>query len=508
MGKTIIMAGLLSLVYLQCAVASEPTTYGVTIIEISTSKKTMKVDVGDLRGIKRGDLAKFIIQKETKTGPVLQSVASGEAVRVHSTFSYWLIRQIDKPKVLVRGGRLVMIHQGQFLKGRRGIRVLNKKVVNLKGKDIGDYLQQREDGMDASLIHVDDKYEPGKRRVFQKTNRYRDVESIKFNWWELDNLDNDKSKFKDVARKVTGNVQLNKKESAKARKMAEDEVFKSSVENGIARTNKIVFSPEGEYIDFREVDKERSRIDPGTIAKIRQDGFLWSSDLDDETLKRYVVESGIVEEKIKQTYALGNDLGNEFHLFYNLGMIRNSTPDDQNNQIIPMAFGISYEYHLGRTLKFLERWTLKFAYSVGLASYNVGGVNARAVETSYKGFLHWYFYNTPATLNKYSFFLGLGIMMGTANLTSDKFTVLDYRAKSRYQYQVSAIPSFHLGSKYRFYNGKKFIDGEYVNLEYGLMALVTYQSKRLSVNESQSEFIYGIIDAYDLEFTVGVSIYF
>ena len=78
-----------------------------------------------------------------------------------------------------------------------------------------------------------------------------------------------------------------------------------------------------------------------------------------------------------------------------------------------------YEYHLMRSSPALLRYSILVYLENGIGHYDLGNnINGRFTEGSYGAIFNWYFYNNPASLNEYTWYLGAGYRRGSASVTS------------------------------------------------------------------------------------------
>jgi hypothetical protein len=119
----------------------------------------------------------------------------------------------------------------------------------------------------------------------------------------------------------------------------------------------------------------------------------------------------------------------------------------------------------------------------------------------YDGYINYYFYNNPLTLNSLIVLGGLGLKTGSAGVSATGLT-------KEYTYQVLTNPAIQLMTKYRFKAG----DGteETINVGASINAGLALESKSMSVLESvnSEDNIYSSKTYDDFKYTVGLSIFF
>jgi hypothetical protein len=156
---------------------------------------------------------------------------------------------------------------------------------------------------------------------------------------------------------------------------------------------------------------------------------------------------------------------------------------------------------LSRLSPNIKNWSIEFMIEQGIADYDIGSLNGRMSESYFGGYINYYFYNNPLTLNSLIVMGGVGIKSGTAGVSATGLT-------KEYSYQVLTNPALQLMTKYRFKAG----DGteETVNVGASINAGLALESKTMSVLESVNteDNIYSSKTYDDFKYIIGLSIFF
>ena len=253
------------------------------------------------------------------------------------------------------------------------------------------------------------------------------------------------------------------------------------------------------YDTAKEDEKARDVIDNAVTAKLKREGPSWSEDMDDVTLRRYFIRSGLEHEVKRREIALNELDGNELLFHYSGSMTDHSTAVDQNYRNLGYTLGLGYDLHLSRTSKNLKNWSLQFILEKGVSDYNLGGQNGRGEEGIYGAYLNYYFINNPLTLNSFIYLAGVGLKAGTLAMSNQTLS-------KEYSYQLLTLPSFQLMTKYRFRTGD--YTENTANIGASINAGVVLDMKRLSVIDTLADNIDGKISINDIKYLIGMSFYF
>lgn len=512
-----ILSVLALLLFVSSALSMEQTK----ILAVSLSRKTISIDWGYLEGLKIGDRAKFITQVGEIDFPTLKTVAEGEAVKVHSNYSYWHIKKLHHPAALKKGATVLVVTQEKALIGRRPYRVRQKKVIVSGDRGIREFIQEKKRGRPDSVVKMQKDYVESDPVVVTKQEHWEDIRTTDFDKWKETESDSTKKQYSKKIKEKYVERMDEVVDQEKIKEKHRRKVYDSTVEGTINKTNKLengLYSLYKEqsrgteakivqdkplidnmYNTYRKKAREETVISSTAINKIRSSDVLWSADMTDGQLRRFFVESGISREKERQRFALGNKLGNEILIRYNLGLNNKAGKEDLSNQGVGHTLGLGYEYFLMRTSPALLNFTTELFLEKGLNYYDMGSYNARSIEQLYKIMVNWYFYQHPSSITRYIMYGGLGIKFGSADLSSGYLI-------QGYGFQYQSYP-LQVGLKYRFNAGDETYS--FVNMGWGFNLVLSYERISLSANENILDSnIESTISAHEFKLGLGVSLLF
>lgn len=493
---------------------------GSKIIEVSTSKKSIVLDRGYAEGLRNGDRAK-IYTKDLSGGlekPRFNYVAEGEVIKVKNNLSYWYLRKIKNFRFLNKNSQIVMVRQAKD--PRRPF--VTKRLLKVQGRsERQDYYQVSEDtGVPDDLVFEEDDFFIGENIRDTKPTKLQNIEITKKSNY-VDIGDEFDESFDQVTDKlIVPGSEGDRDLINKVEKKARDYVFDSASKGSVEKYNELKYGLKGLYggvvrdemnankssSDFvNSVEKshienqKRKQVSPEALARIRKEGPRWSQGMDDEQLRRYLIETGIEGELRRQKRALGEKAGHEFTLRYTSNITTNTTTEDPNYQSNDYAISFSYEWHLQGTSELLKNFSAEFELERGISHYDVGGINGRITEGSIKGYLNWYFLRPPSSIGSYMPYVGLGIKRGNGDLESAEFDNI-------YTVQLLAFPSAHFGLKYRFEAGDT-LDSQ-LKVGFGVNFQVKYESMRYNVVDILDDNISPVFSSNQTRFSVGLNVYF
>lgn len=492
------------------------------VLEISSTGLSVILDRGRFEGIKIGMKGRLLRPVGDMDRPKFKYLATAEVIKVHSNYSYWYLRDINKAEFLDKGQKVVFVTMDEALSGRRDANYKKRRVILREGETPLKFVEESEKGVPAELIKKDGKYAKTDQQL---TETYPTVDEeriiTEFETWS-------KSKDLDYVDEYMQEVATNRETDISEdrdlddyRKKDSQKLFKSVVDGSVDKFNDYKYSLDTFYReqkkdeDYKEIregvvdqtvyakyqkEKEQSKwVSPQAMAKIKRDGKLWSSDMNDEQLRRFFIKSGIRRENERQRLALSEYNSNEVTFFYSTAMREHYTTNDDNFQGSNYSLGVGYEYHLRRTDPDLDKHTLDLALMRTISFYDIGGEkNGRFTEGIVKAGYNYYFVNNPATIYKWIFFGGAGLMRGNA-LMQGIGLVKDY------SYSLIGFP-MHLGFKYRFKSGDEL--DQISGIGWGLNMKFSYEWLKLTNVDLIEDDINGSISIVDLRFTVGLSAYF
>jgi len=501
--------------------AANQSMEGAKILQVSTSKKSMLLDLGYAEGVKDGDRAKFYLKdlSEGLDSPKFLYVATGECIKVENKKSFWFLRKLKNFRFINEGKFLVMTRLSRDK--RRPF--ITRRTLKAQGRSKSQkYYQVSEDlGVPEDLIFEEADFSRGDTLKNTETLKRQDIEVNKRTPYIklTDEYDND---FKQVRKSFStpeGSEELDLKLIENIEQKRKIEVFNSTTENSVGKYNNLKYGLKGFYkgqihdgsnirpgIDglniwqTKRYEKKQNRIiSPAAISRIKKKGPLWSKDMSDQQLRKYIVDSGIAEEIERQKRVLEEREGSEFNIRYTSNLTENTTTEDPNLQSRDYGLSLSYEWHLVSTgQKFLKNFTIELEAERAISFYDVGGINARIQEGAFKGIVNWYFYRPPSSLYSYMPYLGIGIKRGNGHLETG---LLD----NTYKVQLMAVPTTHFGIKYRFKSGDE--KSSEMDIGYGINFQLKYEKMRYNISDFLLDNIEPVFSGNQLRFSIGINVY-
>ncbi len=494
----------------------------VTLIDLSSSGKSAVLDRGSLENYPDGLYGKFFIQTGDKDFPKIFLIAEGELIKTFPKKSYWLLSKIHLPNFVQKNSKILVLTSAQVSAGRP-IEQKRRHVVLSKDQydSVDQYLTENSNNVPDRLLEELEAYE--KSDDLFETNKVPEADQLVETYETFrktggqhmsDDYDDESSERFFVGKKEVHLADLRRAEDKKlldsmaANFESKTNSQKYGLTNGLYKEQKKIrgsreindrISVTSVYDEIKEEKKARDVVDPRALAKIKRDGPAWSEDMDDETLRRYFIRTGLERETRRRELALNELEGNEILLHYSGSTSDHTSVDDPNYRNLGYNIGLGYDLHLSRVNKELKNWSIQFQLEKGVSDYDVGGQNARGEEGYYGVYLNYYFINNPLTLNSFIVLGGLGIKAGSIDMSND-------RLSKEYSYQVLTLPSLQLMTKYRFRSGD--LTEDTANVGASLNAGITIDNKRLSVIDNLEDDINGKISLTDIRYLVGMSIYF
>lgn len=494
---------------------------GAKVLEVSSSRKSLLLNLGFAEGLRNGDRAKLYLKNldEGIDYPKFTYVAEGEVINVKNNVSYWFLRKIKNFQNLRKSKDLVIVRQSKD--PRRPF--ITRRTLRVQGRaDDQNYYQVSEDkGIPEDLVFEEGDFFSSSKMKGTQSLKKQDIEMNRKRPY-VDMGEEYDDEFDQIVegRLVPfdgGDEEL----IAEIEKKASEKVFDSTTKSSVGKFNDLKYGLQTLYksqmrdpgtnakqdidsLNSREraalEDQRRRKISPSTLARIKREGPRWSQDMTDEQLRKYLIESGIEEEVQRQKRALGEREGHEFTLRYITNLSSNTTTEDPNFQGKDYFLAFSYEWHLFSTARMFKNFTLEFELERGISHYQIAeGINGRIAEGSLKGYLNWYFLNPPSSLHSYMPYLGIGYKRGNGTLESAEFDTI-------YTVQQIAMPSAHLGLKYRFKSGdEKSAD---LKIGYGVNFQLKYEAMRYNIADVIVDDIEPTFTRNQTRMSVGLNVYF
>jgi hypothetical protein len=499
----------------------------VRILDMSTNEKSITIDRGELDHFKAQDYAKFYIQIGDqfagKDNPKIFLVAEGELIKSFPRKSFWYLKNIAMPNLIYQQSHLIMMSTRLVGQGRGRKKVSEKRIVfsEQEYSDVDKYLAQNKKGIPEKLIIKEDDFDSSSELVesditpdnnqvintYEKltkkpstdlSNEYGDGYEELFYVGKkqvvvVDVLKEEDKKFLETMSKQY--LEIN----AKLKYGLTQGLYSRQIGNIENRNSSNKLSIPSVFEREREDRKAREVIDPHFAAKIKRDGFKWSDDMDDATLRRYFISTGIVQEKVRRERVLNEREGHEFMLHYSGSLSDHTTAADQNYRAPGYLIGVSYDLHLARSMPSLRDWSVQFSGEWGVCQYDLGGINGTSQEKVYGAMLNYYIINNPLTLNAFIVEAGMGIKAGVAQMNGTGMA-------RKFSYQILSAPTIQLLSKYRFRAGD--LNEDSVKIGSALIAGLVLENKKLSLQDLSAGTINGMISVNDIKFQIGMGFYF
>ena len=497
----------------------------VKLESISTSGKSLLIDRGVLEGFEEGLFARFFIQKGPKEFPKIFLVAEGELVKSFPRKSYWILKKIYIPDVILAKSKLLIFTSNTVTLGRP-LKLRNHHVVLSKsnGIDVDSYLKENKKNTPARLVKEGGDFEPSPDIFEEDELKYlgsgTDVLLTTYENYTIKEGKYFSEEFGDetLQKYFIGNKEI---DLGDIKNVEDKKLFDSMADNYVKKTNSMKYGIKSFYSEVEKIkempdvsvkgtlassydeaknnEKESDHISPVAIAKVHRDGDQWSSDMDDVSLRRYFIKTGLEKEARRRELALNELDGHELILSFSNALVAHANTDDPNYQGLGSYFSISYDLHLSRTSPNLKNWSLQFIYEKGINEFDSGFYNVRATESGYGAYINYYFINNPLTLHSFIFLTGFGIKTGSSNVYSPELI-------KKYTYQALSLPSLQVMTKYRFRTGD--LNEDTVNVGASLNFGINFDAKNLSLIDSVDDEIASKISFYDLKYTVGLSLFF
>ncbi len=503
---------------------------GIKILEVSSSGKSILINIGRYEKIAEGDKATLVFQLEPNatsiSRPALTITAKAEAIKVNARESYWFLKEVENPALIKKYQNMLLLTVDGSNFGRRDLRFKHKKVVLRKGQTQKEYLDAELDQSADEVVEKDEEYEDGEKLTSSESDFAEDVETLAFE--NMDEAESVSSNDYEDDLEVLFNNELDTPvENDAYREEMKEKIHDSVVEGNVEKYNSLPFgtidlyketSPfrsnmgkiQGKYVSktvFDKYKKSRERetyITNQALAKMKQGGPLWSADMDDEQLRRYFVSSGIQKEYRRREKALENRSNNEIFIKGDIGLSNHTTSEDANNQGNGYSLTFGYDYHLMRWSESLRKFSLELSIRNSKNYYNLSPsfffeINGEANETIYRMVMNWYINRVPSEIKRPIFFVGAGFGVGYSIINSAELS-------KDYNFQIVNVPILQAGVKYRFSAGDE-VDSV-TRIGYGIMFNFAYEAIRASTGDEVTDDIDGLISVNDLKFSVGLNVYF
>jgi hypothetical protein len=490
----------------------------------STSEKTIAIDLGELDGFKEGDYGQILIQRGDYDRPTLFLIGLGKIVKTFSNKSIWLMEKNYISNKLVLDDPILIMLKSVVTRGRE-TSLRHKQIVFNKNEysDVEDFLENNKNNVPKKFIANEDNFETSDDIFSDEKISEHDAEFATYDTFKNTGSLRVADEYNDQIKGLT--YLVNKKYKIGDLKNAEDlKVLNSDarlmvnkynsqilpLRNGLYRQQrKLVGSKDvndqititSSYEKAAEIERDKNQIDLKAVAKIKRDGELWSADMDDDTLRRYFITTGILKEKYRRAVSLNELDGHEVTISY-AGNVTSHvvSPDvDPSFQMRGYHLNLGYDIHLSRTALNLKKFSVLLMVEQGVNYYDLNNINGRSQEGQYGAYLNYYFINNPLILNNFSWNVGVGVKFGMSKMGSDQIS-------QKYDYQILTLPSFQLMTKYRFRAGD--LNEDTLKVGMSVNAGIIYETKSLRIVDNPSDNITSAINVNDMKYQFGVSFYF
>jgi hypothetical protein len=502
--------------------SSYAITQGAILLAVSSSSQSVLIDIGSLDGVKVGERAKFLVPLNQKTSgdpneKIKASVlAVAEAVKVNESGSYWRLKRLGgensyqgvlKKRLRLRVMRMKRDPRRPFIT-RQTVKVADR----LKGQSVIGVNESA--GIPEDLIFAQST--PRQEVALSKTTatKRQDIEVVVKKSWVPSTAEYDEEfedSFLGRSTPAVGNYALSERSKKEVGleiwnktttgvqnkynhlKYGLNALYRDSIDDDGTGINESidghVFSNRG---DLEKLDQVAVR---NALKRVKKNPYRWSQDLNDEELRQFVVESGIVTEVEKQKRALREKLSHEVILRYTTPLQSSTVVEGQGNQGLGYSLAIAYEFALSHLSEKWRPFSLEFELESLLSYHDIGGTNARFSELNGKLHLNWYFLRPPTMISRFMPFASLGFKRGSASVKSEDLS-----------YTSGSLFSTRLGVKYRMSAG----DGrrKHLAMGYGYQFMVGYDATTYALSNTSSDNIYTEFGSNQLKWSFGFSTYF
>lgn len=488
--------------------------YEVVLQEVSTSGKSLKLNIGSLHGVNIDDNGEISIFSGTTEVPKYTNIASGRVIKVFPNFSYWFFPEATSRDFIKNKTYSVML-QSKTMLGRTGQKInyriksfessaaksnlSQSPVANLPKQNIIN-LQVSEQNVYDNTLKDDDLLVEKEVDVVTKKNFLIDDDFEELKYLRADQAQVDDKKItKENMKRVSSSqnkAQLNN--ITKSKHGLEELYYKDSKVKYISSKEERKLEENMSRKYYEELT-QKEMLPDSTIAMIKKEGPMWSGDMDKDELQNYLITTGIAAETVRRENAMLFKSGNEVTIYFGSNISNHATPLDQSHQNNGFSIGIAYELYLARASQKLQSWSIDMIFEQGTLNVDLGGVNGRCTYGALGVHANYYFLNYPHSRNKLSMYVGGGIKRGNSDVTSANFS-------KDYEYEMIALPSLHFGAKYRIPSAKDY--EMYSSLGFGFNFKISVDSINFTAISSLDDNILGKTSFNNIKADFGLSFFF
>lgn len=488
------------------------------VSQVSKSGRTFALDRGSFHGIETEMRAEFLWVAPGEDR--LIRLGRAEALNVTPDRSYWLFESVRQDIVLETPAKVEFALTSSLRAGVRPFRIQQNKIILNEGVHPLEHFKDRQSHSPEDLVVRDEEYEEGEKVVETKVLRDDDMTVHEFDvWYESRSLQYVPEYRQELSSKHPRSGDKRHDISDVEQKFyddAYDRIVEAYINhNQIVRDDREAFfydlRPDEHYPQIRKTltidnvfdsyqrkKREEAKVSPLAQMRIERDGPLWSADMNRQELRNYFVQSGIEQEKRRQEKALRRHDSNEVTFEFATGLNKTANPDDPDFQGTNYSVGLSYEFHLGRTVEKLDNWGVLFGVERSVAFYDIGGFNAVYSEGHMMLGINYYLYNTPNVVRDYIGYIGAGFKLGAGDFRSAQL-IEDHEIQS-IRYPVYA------GVKYRFSAGDE--RGNRLGLGWGVNVRLSYEVGEKNILGFSDEEFERSINPGVMAIHLGLSTYF
>jgi len=468
----------------------------VEIIEVSSSGRTVILNIGEFEGIKSDDYG-VLVKKENEE---LIYLASGVVKKLNNHQSLWFLDNEIFPEDLAEKS-VLQLASSKIFEGRVDVKKNKKVSTNTSGylsrvKNLPSYVNE--------VFEIEDLTE---RNAYILENRIKATENIfipevdkNVTVVEIDNNIFDPKKSEELKKK--------ERESKRARL---NTLIKGSVSKINNKKSTLPFyhdldkfsdrnSMENSFDSFLDNMDSQEQIESKYIGSKKYLDPLWQGDLSDKDLREHFLS---VEKKYQQDrkkLAKNNLPGNE--IFFRLGysFIKHTSEVDQSFQSTNKSISFGYEWHLMRLDTALRYFSLEMGADVTNGHYEIKeNENFETGDLDFRVMLNLYLNGLPSEINRFIWYLGAGGRLGSAvvsgqNLNGDS------------SYFKTTFPSGQFGLKYRIHGGD---ENDFLpKIGFGLNALLILDYLDMSISGNNVDNLRGSFSTVDFKFLTGLNFYF
>lgn len=420
------------------------------IVGVSQKGISFIIDKGAIEGLRAHSLGIFYFYDTSSDVETDQYIEIGpaECIKAEERRSFWLIRKPLIDLYELKNKKVQFELKDEVVKGRGPFRPLHKFSTT--------------DGGDVHPIYLGDKRALRDRVIeTEPTSDYDVVSSKKITLPEGNRYDLPSEIYKNK-KVVNVDRELTPNEMRELKEQEDYSFFEEITGESVSKVNENLkkgASPQmitpyhrkrslqNSYRKYQENKLKKASVKKEAMELIKKEGALWSASYNEKELRKFVVKSGIEEERRRQKEAWDNLASHELSIWYQSALQGDTNQVDPNHQGTSYSLGVSYEFPLIKTASFLKKWTLEGNMEQGILYTDLGEVNGRVSYGSLGVAFNWYFYHPPIAIQRYMTFLGFGMSRGNGTVSASTL--------GSYSMQFQKLP-IYFGVKYRTSGGDHY----------------------------------------------------